>query len=179
MDEAKLIERLRRGDRAALEQAVERYTAYVAAVAARAAVGIGKEDLEEVTADVFLALWEHAGEIQGGSLRPWLAAVARNRARNKLRNPPEGLPLDEGAPDLRPGPEEESQRREDARRLWQAVESLEQPDQEIVLRYYFYGEKTREIAAALEINHTTVRSKLSRSRKKLREWLTERGNGYE
>ena len=175
LQEEKLLERLRRGERAALEQAVERFTPYVSAVAARAAVGIGREDLEEVTADVFLALWKHAGEIQRGSLRPWLAAVARNRARNKLRTPPASLPLEEGAPDQRPGPEEESQRREDARRLWQAVERLEQPDREVVLRYYFYEEKTREIAGALGLNHTTVRSKLSRSRKKLRQWLTEEG----
>ena len=40
-----------------------------------------REDVEELTADVFLALWAHAGELdpeQG--LRPWLGAVARNRA---------------------------------------------------------------------------------------------------
>ena len=40
-----------------------------------------REDVEELTADVFLALWAHAGELnpeQG--LRPWLGTVARNRA---------------------------------------------------------------------------------------------------
>ena len=36
-----------------------------------------REDVEELTADVFLALWAHAGELnpeQG--LRPWLGTVA-------------------------------------------------------------------------------------------------------
>ena len=84
LQEEKLLERLRRGERAALEQAVERFTPYVSAVAARAAVGIGREDLEEVTADVFLALWKHAGEIQRGSLRPWLAVAARSLGTGRL-----------------------------------------------------------------------------------------------
>ena len=176
MNDEALIRRLAAGSRTALNQAVDRFTPYVSAVVVRVLAGRGaREDVEELTADVFLALWKHAWEIQRGSLRPWLAAVARNRARNKLRTPPASLPLEEGAPDQRPGPEEESQRREDARRLWQAVERLEQPDREVVLRYYFYEEKTREIAGALGLNHTTVRSKLSRSRKKLSQWLTEEG----
>ena len=177
LEEEKLIRRLKARSRSALEQAIRRYGPYVSTVVWRAlGSAAAPEDVEEVTADVFVALWAHGEDLrEDAPLRPWLAAVARNRARNKLRTPPASLPLEEGAPDQRPGPEEESQRREDARRLWQAVERLEQPDREVVLRYYFYEEKTREIAGALGLNHTTVRSKLSRSRKKLRQWLTEEG----
>ena len=57
-----------------------------------------REDVEELTADVFLALWAHAGELnpeQG--LRPWLGTVARNRAADWLRTHKEAAPLPEDA----------------------------------------------------------------------------------
>ena len=59
----------------------------MSAVVVRVLAGQGaREDVEELTADVFLALWAHAGELnpeQG--LRPWLGTVARNRAADWLR----------------------------------------------------------------------------------------------
>ena len=57
-----------------------------------------REDVEELTADVFLALWAHAGELnpeQG--LRPWLGTVARNRAADWLRTHTEAAPRPEDA----------------------------------------------------------------------------------
>ena len=78
-----------------------------------------REDVEELTADVFLALWAHAGELdpeQG--LRPWLGAVARNRAMDWLRTHKEAAPLPEDA--AAPGcadPQAEAERREWAARL--------------------------------------------------------------
>ena len=79
-----------------------------------------REDVEELTADVFLALWAHAGELnpeQG--LRPWLGTVARNRAADWLRTHKEAAPLPEDA--AAPGgadPQAEAERREGAARLW-------------------------------------------------------------
>ena len=89
-----------------------------------------REDVEELTADVFLALWAHAGELdpeQG--LRPWLGAVARNRAMDWLRTHKEAAPLPEDA--AAPGgadPQAEAERREWAARLRDAVAALLQED---------------------------------------------------
>ena len=178
MQEEKLLERLRRGERAALEQAVERFTPYVSAVAARAAVGIGREDLEEVTADVFLALWAHAGELdpeQG--LRPWLGAVARNKSTDWLRTHREAVPLPENA--AAPGgvvdPQDEAERREWAARLWDAVEGLDEPDRTLFLRYYYHGDKLKDIARALGLTQAAAKQRLFRGRKALRETLTKGG----
>ena len=59
MNDEALIRRLAAGSRAALNQAVDRFTPYVSAVAWRvlAPSSATREDLEEVVADVFLALW--------------------------------------------------------------------------------------------------------------------------
>ena len=99
MDEWALVRRLRSGSRLALEQAIRQFTPYVSAVILRTLAGrAAREDVEEITADVFLALWAHAGELDPDlEMRPWLSAVARNRALDWLRRRrEEALPLEEG-----------------------------------------------------------------------------------
>lgn len=87
MEDEKLVRRLQKGSRTALEQAINRYTAYVSTIVWRTlGAAATREDTEEVVSDVFLSLRSHAHELdpkQG--LRPWLGAVARNRATDCLR----------------------------------------------------------------------------------------------
>lgn len=136
-----------------------------------------REDVEELTADVFLALWAHAGELnpeQG--LRPWLGAVARNRAADWLRTHKEAAPLPEDA--AAPGgadPQAEAERREWAARLWDAVEGLDDPDRTLFLRYYYCGDKLKDIARALGLTQTAAKQRLFRGRKALRDTLTKGG----
>ena len=52
-----------------------------------------------------------------------------------------------------------------------AVMSLGEPDNEIFVRYYIFGEKIREIAKATGVNPSTVKTKLSRGKRKLKEIL--------
>lgn len=137
-----------------------------------------REDVEELTADVFLALWAHAGELdpeQG--LRPWLGAVARNKSTDWLRTHREAVPLPENA--AAPGgvvdPQDEAERREWAARLWDAVEGLDEPDRTLFLRYYYYGDKLKDIARALGLTQAAAKQRLFRGRKALRDILTKGG----
>lgn len=89
-----MLRRLHRGDPAGVEALIERYTPYVAAIAARMIPGCPQE-WEELTADVFLCAWRERKKLQPGKVKSWLAAVARNRALNRLRERRELLPLEE------------------------------------------------------------------------------------
>ncbi len=61
MDERALVKKLNRGSRSALDAAVKRFTPYVSAVILRALAGRAcREDVEELCADVFVALWANA-----------------------------------------------------------------------------------------------------------------------
>ncbi len=61
MNEAKLIEKLRRKNISALGRIIDMYTPYVSTIIRNALRGyISREDLEELTADSFVSLWEHA-----------------------------------------------------------------------------------------------------------------------
>ena len=173
MDERAFIKKLNRGSRSALDQAIERYTPYVSAVILRALAGRAcREDVGELCADVFVALWTHAGEIDPDQgVRPWLAAVARNRAIDWLRRQRPAAPIPEDAPDPAPGPEELAQRRERSARLWAAVDALGEPDRTLFVRYYYEEEKLKTIAAELGLSQTAAKQRLFRGRKALRAVL--------
>ena len=59
------------------------------------------------------------------------------------------------------------------------INSLGQPDSEIFLRYYYYEEKVSKIAEVTGLNASTVKTKLSRGRKRIKEMLVERRYGDE
>ena len=175
MDERALIKKLNRRSRGALDQAVARYTPYVSAVILRTLAGRAcREDVEELSADVFVALWTHADTLDPDQgLRPWLAAVAKNRATDFLRRSRPSAPIPEDAPDPSPGPEELAQRRDQSARLWAAVDGLEEPDRTLFVRYYYEGDKLKTIAAELGLSQTAAKQRLFRGRKALKAALQE------
>lgn len=175
MDEHTLVKKLNKHSRGALDQAVSRYTPYVSAVILRALMGRAcREDVEELCADVFVALWTHAGELDPDQgLRPWLAVVAKNKATDWLRRVRPAAPIPEDAPDPSPGPEELAQRRDQSVRLWAAVDALGEPDRTLFVRYYYEGDKLKTIAAELSLSQTAAKQRLFRGRKALKAALQE------
>ena len=59
--------------------------------------------------------------------------------------------------------------------LNECISNLKEPDREIIVRYYFFYEKVKDIADKLNINESTVKTKLFRSRDKLKNMIMERG----
>ncbi len=177
MNEGRMLRRIRGGDSEALGAAIEQYAAYVAAIARNIVEPpLQPEDVEEISADVFLRLWRNASDVQEGRLKAWLAAVTRNCARDRLRRARLPEPLAEDCLEISfPGPEDGLVRAELRQLARAAVESLPEPDRGIFMRYYYLCQKTDEIAAALGMNPATVRTRLARGRDKLRAFLIERG----
>ena len=175
MDERRLAEKLKARSRPALDQAVRRLTPYVGTVICRTLSGrAAREDVEELTADVFLALWEHAPDLDPAQgLRPWLAAVARNRAVDFLRRQRFADPLPEDAPAPGGGPEDLLVRREWAARLWAAVEALGEPDRTLFFRYYYENAPLGDAAEETGLSLTAAKQRLFRGRKKLKAMLSE------
>ena len=173
-----LLRKIRAGDVHALEKLMDRYIPYVSATVWRILrSSMTREDAEEVASDVFLALWEGAEKIRPDALKPWLGAVARNKARNKLRDISGNLPLEEDVLEL-PGkltPEGRLEREEEARLVREAVDSLGEPDREIFLRHYYYAQTVSEIARDTGHNQSTIKTKLRRGRQRLKTMLTRWG----
>lgn len=171
----KLLAALQAQNSQGLEDAIHRYSPYVAGVIRRVLGQLGtREDLEELSSDVFVALWKSAGTLREDSnLKLWLGVVARNRALKHLRSLRLELPLDDGLlpADLQQEPSRFWERQEEARQVRQAVLSMEPPDQDIFLRHYFWRQSVDRIAGELGMNPSTVKSRLKRGREKLRNKL--------
>ena len=173
LEERELLRRLRRGDPSALEELMDRDMGFACGLAGSVLRGRPR-DAEEVVSDAFLALWE-----LGGSLGAWLGRVVRNKALNRLRALGGELPLEEDwlalEPDRRPGPAEAVEQAERAELIRALLNGLSPQDRAIFLRHYYYGQTAADIGAALAMPPSTVKVRLHRGRKKLKELLMERG----
>lgn len=177
MNEKELLHRLRSGETEALERVMDLYSAYVYAIVKNIIdPPLQPEDCEEVVSDVFLQLWHSAGDVQPGKLKAWLAAVTRNRAKDKLRSLHLALPMEDEVLTITvDGPEEKLELQELRELTSRAVDQLPEPERSIFRRHYFFYQKTGEIAAAMDLKPATVRTKLARGREKLKESLLRGG----
>ena len=180
MKEELILRKLRRRDPAGLEALMEQYIPYISAVVWNILRGsMAKEDAEEVVSDVFLAAWNRAGDIRPGYTKAWLGAVARNMAKNKLRQMGRDLPLEEDVleiPDDKT-PVSLTEQAEERRAVRKAVDSLGEPDREIFLRHYYFAQTVSEIGQGMDLNVSTVKTKLRRGRQRLKELLTRWDEG--
>ena len=57
--------------------------------------------------------------------------------------------------------------------VWETVMSLGEPDSEIFVRRYKFDEKIKDISKAMGLNISTVKTRLSRGKRKLRKMLSD------
>ena len=178
LTEEQALRQMKQGSQDALAWFIHQYGAYVSTIIYNI-IGqrMSNADVEEASSDVFLALWNNAGKLHPKAVRSWLATVARNTARSRLRRAQDTLPLDEMAliTDDR-APEAALERQDTTACVRMALLSLSPVDREVFLRFYFYCQKTAAIAADMALNESTVRTKLNRGRAKLRDFLLREDN---
>ena len=175
------LRRLKAGDRDAVGWFIDRYAGYVCAVL-RAVLGPEalQGDLEELCSDVFLTLWRNADRVEPGRVKSWLAAVARRKALEARRKRPPEEPLEEDFAIVAPDdPEREVEAAELRDLVIRAVLAMPEPERSIFLRHYYYGQTLAAIAGDLDLNLSTVKTKLRRGRAKLKEELMKEGLSYE
>lgn len=142
-------------------------------------------DSAELLSQTFLACVEGKDRIASDDVRAYLFAIARRRIadhhRRRTRAPVDlahSSIMDLRA-DLRTGPATALDRQRRQELLHDALARIPLDDQIALELAYFEGLAPREIAAVLEINENTVRSRLSRARDKLREVLGILGTASE
>jgi len=177
--DADLIERARGGEIVAYEELVRRYQD----VAIRTAHLIAPDgDAEDATQEAFVKAHAALGRFRvDAPFRPWLLRIVANEARNRRRSATRrvGLTLrvveDRRPDDAAPSPESAvlaGERRSD---LLRAVNGLRDEDREVIAIRYFLDLSEAEAAATLGIPRGTVKSRLSRALKRLRERLATDG----
>ena len=169
LDETKLLLRLKNRHKNSINEAIEIYTPYLSTVIYNmVGNGLSKEDVEEIVSDVFVVLWKNAEyiDLSKGTLRSYMAATARNFALKRINKKKDYTTLD----DVELPVEDEYKENYDS--IWDAVMSLGEPDNEIFVRFYKFDEKLKDISNATGLNISTIKTKLSRGKRKLKRILS-------
>ena len=169
VDESKLLMQLQKRHKNSINQAIEVYTPYLSTVLYNmVGNGLPKEDIEEIVSDVFVVLWKNAEyiDLSKGTLRSYIAATARNLALKRLNKKKDYTNLD----DIEI-PIEDEFTDDNKKSIWDAVMRLGEPDNEIFVRFYKYDEKLKDISKATGLNISTIKTKLSRGKRKLKRIL--------
>ncbi|MBQ8217587.1 MAG: sigma-70 family RNA polymerase sigma factor [Oscillospiraceae bacterium] len=174
MNDIKALKLLQSGEPQALEWFIDRYGSYVGTIVKNVLQNsMSQADVEEVTADVFVTLWKSAERLLPLNIKGYLSRVSRSLALRKLRERKDELCLDEAILILDEDSLIERLDREQRDELVrQAVLSMPQPDREIFFRFYYYCQNISLIAEKMQMNPSTVKTRLRRGREKLRQHLT-------
>lgn len=173
----RLVERLKKHDEKALAHIIEQQSRFVVSVIYNTSKGsLSKEDIEEVTADVFVTLWNNADKAQESKLKGYLCSIAKTRALNKIKSLKDKavLNIDDYDPEDDFSIEDETEKKDIQRELKEVIKEIPLPDREILIRYYYYSQTVSQIAKEMSINLETVKSKLRRTREKIKTKLIER-----
>ena len=180
MRESMILQNIKAGDPSGLKALMERYVPYISVIVWNILRdAMSPQDAEEVVSDVFLAAWEQAADLKAGHVKGWLGTVARNKAKNKLRQMGRTISLEENSVDIPASNDlsEAMEQDEERRLVRQAVDALPPEDKEIFLRHYYYAQSIKEISDHMALNESTIKTKLRRGRMKLKEALTKGGAG--
>lgn len=189
MDEAQTIEQAQQGDLGAFNRLVLAHQGIAFNVAFR--IMGDAEAAADVCQDAFLSAFKHMRELRGVSFKSWLLRIVTNacydQMRYRRRRPVSSLEeVTAGSdgdddPDHSPwlidsaaGPEEITMNRQLAALVQQGINSLPPDQRIIVVLSDVQGMSYQEIADITGIALGTVKSRLSRARARLRDYLAAR-----
>jgi len=167
-----LLDRVARGDVAALRTLYEEHAARAMAIAVR--VLRDQSEAEDVVQETFLELWRRAPQFdtrKGGAIA-WVVTIARSRAIDRMRasgtasRAVEGASR-EGPPQPQLGPGDHAERRRDEARVAAALAELPAEQRQTIELAYFEGLSQSEIAARTGSPLGTVKMRVKLAMSKL------------
>jgi RNA polymerase sigma-70 factor (ECF subfamily) len=171
-----LLDRLRRGDRAAFESVARQHTPRPLQLARRL-LGWDETEAQDVVQDALVALLMHPAKAANAkNLEAWLVTVTLNLCRSRGRRRAAWLRFlrlsaapspvkNEQAADVPMIDAELSQQVRDA------VHNLASGDREVIVLHYLEGHDAADIAGLLGIRPNTVEVRLHRARQRLKALL--------
>ena len=186
MDENALIQSARKGDLNAFNTLVLTYQHQVYNLAYRI---MGEEAAaSDAAQEAFISAYKNLKSFRGGSFKSWLLRIVTNASydelRRRKRRPATSLnDLVDGGdgevefdiPSGEEGPEGVAQRHELAALIQRGITTLPDDQRIVLVLSDVQGLSYEEIADATNSNLGTVKSRLSRARAKLREFLQAHG----
>ena len=183
--EQQWVDAARQGDQSAFEQLVKLYEKRVLALTTRMCKN--PADAEEAAQEAFLSAWQGLPFFRGdASFSTWLYRLASNACVDLLRREgrhqaaagpslnDEEAPLD--VADGTPGPQEAAERRELREQIEEGLRALTPEHRQVLLLREMHQLSYDEISQVLDVDVGTVKSRINRGRKQLRNFLLSSGN---
>lgn len=172
----------RNGDEAAFGELVQKYQKRVYALTVRMCPT--PELAEEAAQEAFLSAWQGLPFFRGdAAFSTWLYRLASNACVDLLRKERrhQGTSLDDDAagaeiPDTKPTPEEAAETKELRAQIEAGLRQLSPEHRVVLILREIQQLSYEEIADALSLDLGTVKSRISRGRRQLRDFLKEQGN---
>ncbi|MCO5175505.1 MAG: RNA polymerase sigma factor [Thermomicrobiales bacterium] len=176
-DETALLERAKSGDVAAWEEIVRRYQDVVLRTAWL--ITGSRADADDAAQEAFIKAWLAIDRFRSGSpFRPWILRIAGNEARNRRRSDSrrERLASRVNRATLtvttEPSAEDIAVAQDTRRVVLAAVDDLNDDERLVVVCRYMLGLSEAETAELAGCPKGTVKSRLSRALRRLREQMT-------
>ena len=186
MNEEKIwIDAAREGDQHAFEQLIGLYEKRVFALTTR--MCRNPADAEEAAQEAFLSAWQGLKFFRGeSSFSTWLYRLASNACVDLMRKEGRhqaaaGPSLNDEEvvlelPDEAPTPHALAERAELREQIEEGLAALPEEYREVLVLREIHQQSYDEISEILSLDLGTVKSRISRGRKKLRKFLLESGN---
>ena len=185
MNELQWIEAAQQGDMGAFEELVKLYEKRVYALTLRMCKH--PEDAAEAAQEAFLSAWQGLPFFRGeASFSTWLYRLASNACVDLLRR--EGRHKNAAGPsfndeeagvdvaDHAPQPQEALEHKELKAQIEAGLQSLTPDHRQVLILREMHQLSYDEISAVLEVDVGTVKSRINRARKQLRNFLVKSGN---
>ncbi len=149
-----------------IEIIIEEYSSYVFKIINNiVGTSLPYQDKEEIAADVFYLLWKNQNNINE-NIKSYIGTIARNCSYRKLKDTKINLELKEELIS-----DNQSKVNDDLYAINDKIKELKEDERKIFTLYYVNGYKVKEISKTLKISSSSVKIKLYRIRKKLKEDL--------
>ena len=177
MNDTRTISEIKERKEQTINEVINKYSKLLWAIVSAVLKNVGSEqDVEECVADVFIDLWENPDKYDSarGTLKSWLCMVARCTAIDRYRalSKHSTVPLESAMMVSRMGLQDLLMQEETKRELVAAIGVLADTEKDILIRRYYYEQKPREIAKALDLPLKQVENHLYRSKQKLRKAIS-------
>jgi len=172
-----IMQKIINGDQDAFSHMIDMYSKLLWVVVGGILNSIGTaQDIEECVSDVFVEVWKNpkAFNKQKGTLKNFLAVMAKSKALDRYRalSRKKIVEIDEAIKSSDDDLLDYVIDKEMYEALYEAINSLTEPNKEIIIRRYFFEEKPSYIAERTDMPVKEVENRLYQSKLKLRTILT-------
>lgn len=167
--EKELINKVKNGDRQAFKQLYDLHFDYAMRVAT--AVTKNQNTASDVVQETFIRVYKNIGDFDcDKAFKPWFYRILINECNRYLKKQAKVIPM-EIDDKVKLEPQIDAHHFEEYEDLYDAIQSLDDTQRIPIVLKYLNDFTEMDIALALELNINTVKSRLFKGKRKLKELL--------